>query len=482
VTVEPQEHLPGRSGRADRAVSPRWRREHGNAFVLETRLGPWRDGLLRRMLALADGGAALLVASSLALFGGSADAAFWAGVFVPTWIVYAKLHGLYDRDQRTLRHLTVDELPVLLMWALTGTVSLAVLLSLTPAGAPEMQPALRAWIVAAAAAAVFRAIARLVWRRIVPPEHALVIGNGPLAAAAIRKLELFPDIHVRVSGQIDEGEVARLIESREEAALVDRVILASQSLDEALIANLLAFCRDQKMKLSVIPPARGMFGTAVRLNHVADLPVMQYNTWDVSRSTMLLKRAIDVSAAAAALVVTAPLFLLIAAAVRLESRGPAIFKQMRAGQQGRPFRMLKFRTMIVDAEAHLPQLVPFESLRDPMFKLREDPRVTRVGRALRRTSLDELPQLVNVLCGQMSLVGPRPEQLDLVERYRPEHRFRLEVKPGLTGPMQVFGRGQLTFEERLAVEREYIENLSIGRDLRILAMTAAAVVSGKGAF
>ena len=154
----------------------------------------------------------------------------------------------------------------------------------------------------------------------------------------------------------------------------------------------------------------------------------------------------------------------------------------RAGQHGRPFRMLKFRTMVADAEARLPQLVPFESLRDPMFKLRDDPRVTRMGRILRRTSLDELPQLVNVLLGQMSLVGPRPEQLDLVERYRPEHRFRLEVKPGLTGPMQVFGRGQLTFEERLAVEREYIENLSIGRDLRILALTAAAVFSGKGAF
>ena len=138
--------------------------------------------------------------------------------------------------------------------------------------------------------------------------------------------------------------------------------------------------------------------------------------------------------------------------------------------------------MVVDAEDRLPDLVPFEKLRDPMFKLQNDPRTTRVGRFLRRTSLDELPQMLNVLKGDMSLVGPRPEQVDLVERYRPEHRFRLAVKPGITGPMQVYGRGELTFEERLAVEREYVENLSLGRDLRILALTVPIVLARRGAF
>jgi lipopolysaccharide/colanic/teichoic acid biosynthesis glycosyltransferase len=116
-----------------------------------------------------------------------------------------------------------------------------------------------------------------------------------------------------------------------------------------------------------------------------------------------------------------------------------------------------------------------------MYKLRQDPRVTRVGRLLRRTSLDELPQLWNVLKGEMSLVGPRPEQAELVERYTREQLFRLDVKPGLTGPMQVYGRGHLTFEERLAVEREYVENLSLGRDARILTLTIAAVFTGRGA-
>jgi lipopolysaccharide/colanic/teichoic acid biosynthesis glycosyltransferase len=144
--------------------------------------------------------------------------------------------------------------------------------------------------------------------------------------------------------------------------------------------------------------------------------------------------------------------------------------------------MHKFRTMVEDAEAQLFKLVSFDSLNEPMFKLANDPRVTRVGRLLRRTSLDELPQLFNVLKGDMSLVGPRPEQVELVERYAPEQLFRLAVKPGLTGPMQVYGRGELTFEERLAVERDYIENLSVGRDLRILALTLPTVASGRGAF
>jgi lipopolysaccharide/colanic/teichoic acid biosynthesis glycosyltransferase len=144
--------------------------------------------------------------------------------------------------------------------------------------------------------------------------------------------------------------------------------------------------------------------------------------------------------------------------------------------------MIKFRTMVSNAEDLLNDLVPFDKLADPMFKLREDPRVTSVGRFLRRTSLDELPQLFNVLRGDMSLVGPRPEQVELVDRYAPEHRFRLAVKPGITGPMQVYGRGELSFEERLAVEREYIENLSIGRDVRILALTLPIVFAQRGAF
>jgi lipopolysaccharide/colanic/teichoic acid biosynthesis glycosyltransferase len=236
------------------------------------------------------------------------------------------------------------------------------------------------------------------------------------------------------------------------------------------------------MKLSVIPSIRGFFGTGVELRHVADLPLLEFNTWDVSRSTQFLKRLIDVVVSFAALVALSPLLVLIALLVLVESGRPVLFVQVRAGQGARPFKMLKFRTMVRGAEAMLEDLLPLGALSEPVFKLRRDPRVTRLGSLLRRTSLDELPQLANVLVGSMSLVGPRPEQFDLVERYAADHLVRLAVKPGLTGPMQVYGRGELTLEERLAVEREYVENLSVARDLHILALTVASLLHGRGAY
>ena len=158
-----------------------------------------------------------------------------------------------------------------------------------------------------------------------------------------------------------------------------------------------------------------------------------------------MKRFFDVVVSASALVILAPLFPLVALAIKLDSKGPVFFKQLRAGRRGVPFRMYKLRTMVADAEQALSDHVVLEDLPEPMFKLRADPRITRTGRVLRRLSLDELPQLINVLRGDMSMVGPRPEQIELVERYRPEHRFRLDVKPGMTGPMQVYGRGDLDF-------------------------------------
>jgi lipopolysaccharide/colanic/teichoic acid biosynthesis glycosyltransferase len=173
---------------------------------------------------------------------------------------------------------------------------------------------------------------------------------------------------------------------------------------------------------------------------------------------------------------------LIVLAVRLSSKGPALFRQVRAGRDGKPFKILNVRTMCQDAEDRISEVVSPDELVEPMFKLREDPRVTKVGRYLRRTSLDELPQLFNVLRGDMSLVGPRPEELWLVERYGETQRFRLQMRPGLTGPMQVHGRGELNFQERLAVEREYVENYSIRKDLKILLRTVPIIWRGPGAY
>ncbi len=438
-----------------------------------------RDPLRRRMLALADVATALVVCLSLAVFGPGLSAAAVALLFVPVWIVAAKLYGLYDRDHRSLRHLTVDELPVILVWTITCLAGLAVFLESTGLGGLTAAAATHALVLVLAASLLLRSLARFAWRRLTPPERIAVVGSDGLAHSVRRKLELFADMHASVVAEYPSigtpGQGGRL-------PAADRIIVALETIDEALIADLVAACRRGNVKLSIVPPARGIFGTAAQLHHVADLPVIEYNTWDVSRSTLLLKRLLDLVIAGAMLVLTAPVFAAVYLAVRLSGPGPAFYVQTRAGLHGRPFAMFKFRTMRADAEALLPALVQFDALDEPSFKLRADPRVTGVGRFLRRTSLDELPQLLNVLKGDMSLVGPRPEQVELVERYRSEHRVRLGVKPGLTGPMQVFGRGRLSFDERLAVERDYIENLSISRDLRILALTIPSVLQGRGAY
>jgi exopolysaccharide biosynthesis polyprenyl glycosylphosphotransferase len=454
------------------------------ALPFRNGLRGWRDPLRRRMLALAD--VLALLAGSLSLgiaFDSDVESALWAVVILPVWLVFAKLYGLYDRDHAALRHLTVDELPSIFFWTLTATAGTGLLLHATPAGVPSFMQSVRFWIATSAAAFVFRALARFAWRRITSPERICVLGEGPLADATRRKLELFPDIHARAVDGPRLG-VQELLTDPECLVdlLVDRILVATPSINEELIAGLVATCRRHGIKLSLVPPAHGMFATATRLTRVADLPVLEFNTWDISRSTLFLKRGVDLTVSLASLVLFSPLFFIIAIAIFIDSPGSIVFSQVRVGVGGRRFRMLKFRTMVEDAEAQLFKLVSFDSLSEPMFKFVNDPRVTRVGRLLRRTSLDELPQLFNVVKGDMSLVGPRPEQVELVERYMPEQLFRLAVKPGLTGPMQVYGRGQLSFEERLAVERDYIENLSVARDLRILALTLPTVTSGRGAF
>jgi exopolysaccharide biosynthesis polyprenyl glycosylphosphotransferase len=446
---------------------------------VSSQYGP--DPLLRRMLALGDVLAISAAAIIVELWGSGAGAALLLVLFAPLWIVTAKLAGLYDRDHRTLRHLTVDELPWLVVWTLSSTALVTLFLAPFPALDLSSEDRLLVWGTALGLGFTFRAGMRALWRRTTPPQRVLIVGDGSSAQAVVRKLELFPDIHATIAGRIEScSDLREHLDALDES--VDRIIIACSELSEGLLEKLLPFCRLHAVKLTVVPPTRGMFGTATHLTHIADLPLLDYNTWNISRTTLALKRSLDIVLAFVGLVVTLPLLLLAAFATLFDSGRPIFFRQTRAGERGRPFQMLKFRTMVQDAEARLQELVPFEDLDAPMFKLKTDPRVTRVGRLLRRTSIDELPQLVNVLRGEMSIVGPRPEQLDLVERYGPEHQFRLQVKPGITGPMQVYGRGELTFDERLAVEREYVENLSLARDVRIVLMTLPAVFGKRGAY
>jgi exopolysaccharide biosynthesis polyprenyl glycosylphosphotransferase len=459
----------GLAGVADRLEEPAFRDlQSVRRALLESVHAPseprwWRDVQRRRLLALAD---CCSVGLALALLV-PPERAVWLLAFLPVWILIAKLAGLYDADHRAMRHLTVDEAPTIFGWGVIGAVATSLLGSLTPAGSLDTGELVSVAAVAIGADFVLRVLARALWRASTPPERVVIAGGGPLAHAMRRKIALFSDLHMRI---LDNGTAADGI---------DRVVLANERIDAGEIAEIAGLCHSHQAKLSLVSPLRGQ-ATPSAISRLAELPIFEYVTSDVSRSTMLLKRALDLIVGIPLALLAAPLFPLIALAIWLDDRGPILFVQHRAGLDGKPFRLLKFRTMHVGADRSLEDLL--DELPEPMFKFREDPRVTRVGRFLRRLSLDELPQIWNLLRGDMSLVGPRPEQLELVERYAPEHRFRLGVKPGLTGPMQVHGRGELTFEERLAVELDYVENLSIGRDIRILALTPVSVIRGTGAF
>jgi lipopolysaccharide/colanic/teichoic acid biosynthesis glycosyltransferase len=232
----------------------------------------------------------------------------------------------------------------------------------------------------------------------------------------------------------------------------------------------------------VVAPHAALLGPGIRLSRLGELPLLDFGFSDPPRSTELLKRMMDAVVAALMLVVLAPVALAIAVAIKLDSRGPVVFRQTRVGRDGELFTMLKFRTMVADAATRIGDVVDTAALEQPSFKIPDDPRHTRVGGRLRRTSLDEIPQLWNVLKGEMSLVGPRPEEAAVVKLYSERQRVRLAVKPGITGPMQVYGRGDLDFEERLALERDYIDSLSIAQDIAILLRTPRAVLGGDGAY
>jgi lipopolysaccharide/colanic/teichoic acid biosynthesis glycosyltransferase/GT2 family glycosyltransferase len=196
----------------------------------------------------------------------------------------------------------------------------------------------------------------------------------------------------------------------------------------------------------------------------------------------LIKRFIDIVLSTMGIILFSPFFPIIALAIKLDSPGSIFFTQERAGEHGKPFCLIKFRTMVQNAEQLLDTLVDIDALSEPAFKIHKDPRVTRVGRILRRWSIDEIPQLWNILHGEMSFVGPRPEELKIVVCYNDKQRQRLAFKPGLTGPMQVSGRGDLNFNARLELELDYIYNYSLFKDLRILFKTIPVVISGRGAF
>ena len=230
----------------------------------------------------------------------------------------------------------------------------------------------------------------------------------------------------------------------------------------------------------VAPSVTDISGERVRVRPVGGLPLMHIDPPRWSDACRWGKRTFDVVGSLALIVALTPVFIVAWLQIRCHDRGPALFRQTRIGREGEEFSCLKFRTMVIDAEALLARLHEESGYADGLFKLKDDPRITRPGRWLRRFSVDELPQLFNVLRGEMSLVGPRPPLPLEVERYEPDTARRLHVRPGMTGLWQVSGRSDLSYAEAIRLDLYYVDNWSMMQDLSILTKTAGAVLGSRG--
>jgi exopolysaccharide biosynthesis polyprenyl glycosylphosphotransferase len=455
-----------------------------------------RGALLRRLLAAGDWLAliaALCVATAVTQTTDVGDL-FWATLFSPAWLLVIKLHGLYDNDHRRIRHSTLDELPSLISASALGTIVLDGLLAASPVGPLSPKSAILVGIVAFVGCFVERAVLRFLWQRFAGVDLGLVIGPADTVNVVARRIATHPEARLQLVGYLSakpagdaETALPRLgsIEEISRVARehgVERVVVTAQEMSERDAEHLIAECKAAGLGLTLLPQHYGLLGPGIELNRLAELPVLDFRFADPPRSTLAMKRGLDLLVSSLMLALLSPILAAVAVLILVDSGRPVFFRQARAGKEGAPFTMLKFRTMVADAEQRLRELVDLEKLDEPAFKIPDDPRITRAGGFLRRTSLDELPQLINVLRGEMSLVGPRPEEAAVVALYDERQRIRLAIKPGLTGPMQVYGRGDLTFEERLAMERDYLDNLSVTGDLAILLRTPRAMVRGEGAY
>jgi exopolysaccharide biosynthesis polyprenyl glycosylphosphotransferase len=452
-----------------------------------------RDALFRRLLVLADVLALVAAFVLTVVLARRSLQLTWAAIAgIPILVLCAKLTGLYDRDESLLRKTTLDEAPklfqlatlcALVTWLMGGLITHRLL---------DRHEALFLWLSLAGGLILARAASRAIALRVAPAERCLLIGD-PLSAQTIRtKLTGHGGIRAEVVAHLDLDKASswstdgssepRLAEIRDLAQTLDvhRAIIAPRSEDAGETLNLVRTLKAVGVRVSVLPRLLEVVGSSVAFDDLGGLTVMGVRRFELSRSSAAVKRASDVAGASACLLAVSPLMLAAAVAIKLDSRGPVFFRQLRVGRHGKHFHIFKFRTMVRDAEALKESLRHRNEAQEGLFKIADDPRVTRVGRFLRSSALDEIPQLLNILRGEMSLVGPRPLVVDEDIRVEGWHRRRLELTPGMTGHWQILGPARVPLREMVAIDYLYVANWSLWTDVKILLRTIPYVMGRQG--
>jgi exopolysaccharide biosynthesis polyprenyl glycosylphosphotransferase len=457
-----------------------------------------RGSVLARMLAWGDSLAAAIAAAVAILILGLSGwngLSFVAGAVV-LWPLAAFSIGLYRGDQLATWASSVPDVPRSFAAVLFITWPLYGIASATGIADPVLLTFLTVLGIVALASLARTVVRARLHQMDELRQRTLILGSGFVAGQVVEKLAkngqfgLVPigivDDEVHQAGSPDLPWLGRFTDLHTiiEKQHAERVIIAFSRTSHEQLLECIRACRDAGVAVDVVPRLFEFLDGVRALDQVGGLPLLSIGTPTLTSVSLTAKRILDIVGSLALLALFSPLMISVAVAIKLESRGPIFFRQPRAGRGRTSFRLIKFRSMYVDAEDRKAELADLNEANDGvMFKIRKDPRVTRVGSFMRRFSIDELPQLVNVLVGEMSLVGPRPlifPETDALEEHW--HLRRLELRPGLTGPWQVYGRSQNPFQEMVRFDYQYVAGWSLARDIEILLATFPAVISGRGAY
>jgi exopolysaccharide biosynthesis polyprenyl glycosylphosphotransferase len=456
-----------------------------------------RDALFRRSLLAAD---LIAIVTAFVLTVGLSSRSLqltWITMAcLPVLLFWAKLNGLYDRDETLIRKTTLDEAPKLFQLATLCALITWLWSGLFVSGGKlDRHQALFLWLGLAALLILGRSVARLLALWASPTERCLFIGDEVSAGTVRAKLGTHGGVKAKVVAHLDLDKAAPWSTDTFSAPRLSEIRDLAQSLDvhRAIIApgwradvepretlNLVRTLKAVGVRVSLLPRMLEVVGSSVEFDDLHGVTLMGVRRFDLTRSSAGVKRAFDLVGASLGLLAISPLMIAFAIAIKLDSRGPVFFRQLRVGRHGRRFEMLKFRTMIPDADSLKDSLRDLNEAQEGLFKIAEDPRVTRVGRFLRRTALDELPQLFNIIAGEMSLVGPRPLVIEEDRRVQGWHRRRLELMPGMTGPWQILGPARVPLKEMVALDYLYVANWSLWTDIKILLRTVPHVLGRRG--
>ena len=473
---------------------------------------PYRRGwLIRRALLTADViglTAAFLI--SMVAYGqnGPADRVstvrellFFAAA-LPLWIILTKLYGLYERDEERTDHSTVDDVVGVFHLVTVGTWLLYLAGLATGLTNPPIERLIVFWVAAVAAITAARAVARSSCHR--SPaylQNTIIVGAGDIGQLTARKILNHHEYGINLVGFVDAQPKERRDDLEHLTVLgapdklrdlvqlldVERVIIAFSNEGDDETLALVRSVQDLDVQIDIVPRLFDILGPSVGIHTIEGIPLVGLPPLRLARSSRMLKRGLDLVVATAALVLLAPVLIGIAIAIRIDSRGPVLFRQTRRGRAEETFQIFKFRTMSADAESRKDELSHLNMHLAPggdprMFKIPDDPRVTRVGGFLRRTRLDELPQLLNVFRGEMSLVGPRPIILDEDQYVAGWARRRLDLRPGMTGLWQVLGASDIPFDEMTKLDYRYVTNWSLAEDLRLIMLTIPSILRRRAAY